>query len=166
MAIKIGNTEISTIGKIKIGTSNVQKVYVGSDLVWPPSASPVRFLKVTNQSNVPLVVSATLKITGQSDVFVFQAAENCISYSNQKNFAFVSASSMILNWTIGPTTNLITGVYSWQVIRDDTNAVIYSGSYNYNNRNDGQIGSFSQSITEGIGYRVLFTFIESFCQIL
>jgi hypothetical protein len=35
MAIKIGNTDISTVGKIKLGSTNVTKVYLGTTQIFP-----------------------------------------------------------------------------------------------------------------------------------
>jgi hypothetical protein len=35
MAIRIGTTEITTIGKIKLGTTNITKVYQGVNQIWP-----------------------------------------------------------------------------------------------------------------------------------
>jgi hypothetical protein len=35
MSIKVGTTDIVTVGKIKLGTSNITKVYKGTTQIWP-----------------------------------------------------------------------------------------------------------------------------------
>jgi hypothetical protein len=35
MSIKVGTTEIATVGKIKLGTTNITKVFRGSVQIWP-----------------------------------------------------------------------------------------------------------------------------------
>ena len=35
MAIKIGTTDLSTVGKIKLGSTNVTKVYLGTTQIFP-----------------------------------------------------------------------------------------------------------------------------------
>lgn len=35
MAIKIGTTAITSVGKIKLGTTNIQKVYQGTNQIFP-----------------------------------------------------------------------------------------------------------------------------------
>jgi hypothetical protein len=35
MSIKVGTTDIATVGKIKLGTSNITKVYQGTTQIWP-----------------------------------------------------------------------------------------------------------------------------------
>lgn len=37
MAVKIGTTDIGTVGKIKLGTTNINKVYVGTVQIFPTS---------------------------------------------------------------------------------------------------------------------------------
>jgi hypothetical protein len=35
MAVKIGNIDISTVGKIKLGSTNITKVYLGTTQIFP-----------------------------------------------------------------------------------------------------------------------------------
>ncbi len=35
MSIKVGTTDITTVGKIKLGSSNITKVYKGTTQIWP-----------------------------------------------------------------------------------------------------------------------------------
>ncbi len=38
--LKLNGTTPDGVGKIKLGSSDVQKIYSGSTLVWPPSTPP------------------------------------------------------------------------------------------------------------------------------
>jgi hypothetical protein len=35
MSIKVGTTDIATVGKIKLGTTNITKVFRGTTQIWP-----------------------------------------------------------------------------------------------------------------------------------
>lgn len=35
MSVKVGTTDIATVGKVKLGTTNITKVYQGSTQIWP-----------------------------------------------------------------------------------------------------------------------------------
>ena len=35
MSVKVGTTDIATVGKVKLGTTNITKVYRGSTKIWP-----------------------------------------------------------------------------------------------------------------------------------
>jgi hypothetical protein len=37
MSIKVGTTDISALGKIKLGTTNITKVFRGTTQIWPSS---------------------------------------------------------------------------------------------------------------------------------
>jgi hypothetical protein len=39
MAIRIGTTEITAVGKIKLGTVNITKVYQGVNQIWPAGST-------------------------------------------------------------------------------------------------------------------------------
>jgi hypothetical protein len=49
MPVRVGNTEIASLGKIKLGTTNITKVFRGSVQIWPSGFSST--ITVGNNSN-------------------------------------------------------------------------------------------------------------------
>jgi hypothetical protein len=56
MAIKIGNTDLSTVGKIKLGSTNVTKVYLGTTQIFPVGVTYYPF--ATSHYNSAEIVDA------------------------------------------------------------------------------------------------------------
>lgn len=38
MPVKVGTTEIATVGKVKLGTTNITKIFRGTTQIWPVQA--------------------------------------------------------------------------------------------------------------------------------
>ena len=69
MAIKIGNTDISTVGSIKLGTTNVTKVYLGTTQIFPVGGVIAYAHDVKLGNNNAQACSATTETVYSADEF-------------------------------------------------------------------------------------------------
>ena len=81
--LKLNGVTPAGIGKIKLGSTDVQKVYSGSTLVWPPGISPPGQVEIcnliwtdTNSSETELIAGGNIPIlTNQADWYTYWQAQ-------------------------------------------------------------------------------------------
>jgi hypothetical protein len=74
MAIKIGTTAITDVGKIKLGTSNITKVYQGVNQIWPTTVITSYSYSVKLGTTLTNVCTATpITVYSNSSTWVFGA---------------------------------------------------------------------------------------------
>jgi hypothetical protein len=74
MAIKIGTTSITDIGKIKLGSTNITKVYQGVNQIWPTTVITSYSYSVKLGTTLTNVCSATpVPVYSNSSTWVFGA---------------------------------------------------------------------------------------------
>jgi hypothetical protein len=88
MSIKVGTTEIATVGKIKLGTTNITKVFRGSVQIWPS-----------------FIFSATMTVGKNGSGY---------GYSGDEIYGSLSNNTMVIN---GLTTTLSALVYNIDDLR-------------------------------------------------
>jgi hypothetical protein len=97
MPVRVGNTEIASLGKIKLGTTNITKVFCGSVQIWPSS-----FLFEGGNAQ-----SGSASLT-------------CSSTTSFQSGLYCSTSSLVVGSVIYTDSNLTTvwqGLNSFWVIR-------------------------------------------------
>ena len=101
MPIKIGSTEIVSVGKIKIGSTNVTKVYKGATQIWPPSTT-IQF-SVSFQTNMSASGSVRLQVwqgTQQGSLLFDQTVSTSSCIFNNPTFTFFGEQGLIsFQWT-------------------------------------------------------------------
>jgi hypothetical protein len=88
MPVRLGNTEIASLGKIKLGTTNITKVYQGTTQIWPSS-----------------IFSATMTVGKNGAGY---------GYSGYEIYGSLSNNTMVIN---GLTTTLSALVYNIDDLR-------------------------------------------------
>ena len=74
MPLRVGNTAITTVGKVKLGTTNITKIFRGTTQIWPST-----------------VVSYTFSFGNA----YFTASEACSNANNTRNLYSASSSLSI-----------------------------------------------------------------------
>lgn len=161
MAISLGGTAITAIGKIKSGSANVLKVFLGETQIWPATSAIVRFILTSCRSDVPMVVSGQIESAGVGNNVCSASSEICAFFSRQRNFNFI-ASSVSLVLTIGPTNLSAVGTLTHSVIRNDNDAVIYSGSHSYSGTT-GWVSTIPMTLNTAYGYRIYVSYSSVNC---
>ena len=85
--LKLNGVTPAGIGKIKLGSTNVQKVYSGSTLVWPPGISPPGQVEIcnliwtdTNSSETELIAGGNIPIiNNQADWYTYWLAQEAVA---------------------------------------------------------------------------------------
>jgi hypothetical protein len=86
MSIKVGTTDIAAVGKIKLGTSNITKVYQGTNQIFP--------------SSVGFSANMTVGKNGSSTIY---------GYDSGTPYGSLTNNTMVIN---GLTTTLVALLYN------------------------------------------------------
>jgi hypothetical protein len=128
MAIKIGTTSITDVGKIKLGSTNITKVYQGVNQIWPTTVITSYSFSVKLGTTTSNVCSAT-PITIYSDVGVWGSGEMSLWLD-----AALTIGLSGYNYGVLSSETLIYGISSsidYQYLNGSTHGNCSTASYSY-----------------------------------
>ena len=116
---KLNGVTPDGVGKIKIGSTNVQEIYMGSTLVWPMSTPPCIF-EPTTKAQLQTAV----------DLWVSNRAQAIIDYGEINTWCTGNITDMSYLFSFKTTFN--DDISNWDVSNVTNMADMFSGAYRFN----------------------------------
>lgn len=148
MAIFIGGTEITNIGKITAGATNVQSVWVGNTQVWPPVVStPVGWILRSSGVTVNLQ-----DVTYAASIFVIVGSSGTILTSSDGKAWTLQTSGTTKTLLKVRYLNGAFYVVGTDVILRSTNGITWTTVYNSLNNNVLTDVAYGNGVYVAVGY--------------
>jgi surface protein len=109
--LKLNGITPNGVGKIKLGSADVQKIYMGSTLVWPPSSPPGPCTGYEFADKAELQTAVNLWVSNEAQAIIDYGQINtwCTGNVTDMSTLFSSKTNFnddISNWDVSSVTNM------------------------------------------------------------